>query len=294
MSGLEPRARTGKWRALIEQLEALGFQPSRGRGQNFLFDDAMLEAIASDARLDGQTRVLEIGPGCGILTERLVARAPQVLAVELDPRLAGLTRRRLSGAANLELIEGDALDGKHALHPEVVRWTADPAPWSLVANLPYSVGTPILVACSRLEHPPESMTVLLQAELVERIVAQPSGDAWGAVSAKLQLLYGAERVRRVGPQMFWPRPKVDSAVARLVLRPNRPEAARVAEFDALVTHLFAQRRKTLRSRLADLLGDREAVQELCASLALDGGRRPEQLSVSELAALSTAVGRLRG
>lgn len=293
MSGLEPRARTGKWRALIEQLEALGFQPSRGRGQNFLFDDAMLDAIAADARLDGQTRVLEVGPGCGILTERLVARAPQVLAVELDPRLAGLTRQRLSGANNLELIEGDALDGKHALHPDVVRWTAGAGPWSLVANLPYSVGTPILVACSRLAHPPESMTVLLQAELVERIAAQPASDAWGAVSAKLQLLYSAERVRRVGPQMFWPRPKVDSAVARLVLRPNRPDEAQIAEFDALVTHLFAQRRKTLRSRLVDLLGGRDVVQELCASLGLDGGRRPEQLSVPELAALSAAVGRLR-
>lgn len=293
MSGLEPRARPGKWRALIEQLEALGFQPSRGRGQNFLFDDAMLDAIASDARLDGQTRVLEVGPGCGILTERLVARAPRVLAVELDPRLAGLTRQRLAGANNLELIEGDALDGKHALHPDVVRWTAGAGPWSLVANLPYSVGTPILVACSRLAHPPGSMTVLLQAELVERIVAQPSGEAWGAVSAKLQLLYSAERVRRVGPQLFWPRPKVDSAVARLVLRADRPDAAQIAAFDALVTHLFAQRRKTLRSRLVDLLGARDAAQELCTALALDGGRRPEQLSVPELAALSAAVGRLR-
>jgi len=293
MSGLEPRARPGKWRALIEQLEALGFHPSRGRGQNFLFDDSMLDAIATDARLDGQTRVLEVGPGCGILTERLVARAPEVLAVELDSRLAGLTRRRLEGAENLVLLEGDALDGKHALHPEIVRWSAAAGPWSLVANLPYSVGTPILVACSRLAHPPESMTVLLQAELVERIAAHPSEDAWGAVSAKLQLLYAAERVRRVGPQLFWPRPKVDSAVARLVLRPQRPNAGAIGEFDALVSHLFAQRRKTLRSRLAALLGGREAAEELCARVALDGGRRPEQLTVDELAALSAEVGRPR-
>jgi 16S rRNA (adenine1518-N6/adenine1519-N6)-dimethyltransferase len=285
VSSIEPR-RPGKWRALLDELEALGFHPSRTRGQNFLFDDSMLDAIVSDARLEDGDPVLEVGPGCGVLTERLAPRASEVLAVELDPRLAELTRRRLAEHANVHVVEGDALDGKHALNPTIVEWCARQPRWRLVANLPYSVGTPILVACSRLTTPPKSMTVLLQRELVDRIAAHPGDEHWGAVSAKLQAAYDVRRGRRVGPQMFWPRPSVESAVVRLDLLAARPGAEALARLDALATHLFAQRRKTLRSRLAELVGGRDAAQALCVSLSLDPEVRPERLTVSQLGALA--------
>jgi len=278
-----------KWRALTEELESLGFRPTKLRGQNFLFDDGMLDAIASDGDVRSDDHVLEIGPGCGILTERLAARAAQVFSVELDERLAALTRRRTAHFDNVEVFLGDALDSKHALHPRIVEWAGRQERWKLVANLPYSVGTPILVACSRLPRPPESMTVLLQSELVERIAAQPGASEWGGVSAKLQRRYDVRRVRRVGAQLFWPRPRVESAVARLDLRPGPCDRRELADFDALVTHLFAQRRKTLRSRLAERLGSREAAEALCAACQLDPQVRPEMLSVAQLAQLSLAA-----
>lgn len=283
----------GKWRSLIERLESLGFRPSRSRGQNFLFDDALLRAIVADAQLDAHCSVLEVGTGCGILTEHLAPVCGRLLAVELDDRLAELTRERTRAWTNVEVLHADALDGKHALDPRVVAWSRAQARWRLVANLPYSVGTPILVACSRLEHAPEAMTVLLQEELVERIAASPGAPAWGAVSAKLQLLYDVRCVRRVGSQVFWPRPNVDSAVARLVRRQQVPPASAVARFDELATHLFAQRRKTLRSRLVSLVEDRVVAGQLCDAAAVDGDLRPERLSIEQLAALAAALERRR-
>lgn len=283
----------GKWRALIERLEAMGFRPSRSRGQNFLFDDSLLSAIVSDAQLDSDCSVLEVGPGCGVLTEHLAPYCGRLLAVELDERLAELTRERTRSWSNVEVLHADALDGKHALDARVVAWTAAQRRWRLVANLPYSVGTPILVACSRLAHPPEAMTVLLQDELVQRIAARLGASEWGAVSAKLQLLYDVRAARRVGPQVFWPRPTVDSAVAQLVRREQPPPAEDVSRFDALTTHLFAQRRKTVRNRLVALLGERASVDSVCEAAGVDGGARPERLSIVQIAALSSEIERRR-
>ncbi len=291
MSESARRSGAGKWRALIQRLESLGFRPSRARGQNFLFDDALLDIIAAQAQLDSECAVLEVGPGCGVLTERLAPASAAVLAVELDPRLAELTRERTSAWSNVEVLCADALSGKHALAPAVIEWTRRWPRWRLVANLPYSVGTPILVACSRLERPPEAMAVLLQLELVERIAALPGSKAWGAVSAKLQLVYDVRQVRKIGPQVFWPRPTVDSALACLVRRPRSPSPSEVVGFDALANHLFAQRRKTVRSRLAALGGGRAQALELCAELGL-GEARPEQLSVDQLLALCAALERI--
>ncbi len=291
MSEAAPRSGPGKWRALIQRLERLGFHPSRARGQNFLFDDSLLDAIAAEAQLDVGCAVLEVGPGCGVLTERLAPASASVLAVELDPRLAELTRERTAAWSNVEVLCADALSGKHALAPQIVEWSRRQPRWRLVANLPYSVGTPILVACSRLDHPPEGMLVLLQLELVERIAAVPGSKSWGAVSAKLQLGYDVRQTRRVGPQVFWPRPTVDSALARLTRRAERYSAERTARFDSLVTHLFAQRRKTVRSRLSALPGGRAQAEALCAQLAL-GDLRPEQLGLDQLLALEAALGQI--
>lgn len=284
------QAPVSKWRALLDELETLGFRPTKLRGQNFLFDDGMLDAIASDAGLVATDHVLEVGPGCGVLTERLAARARSVFAVELDGRLADLTRRRTATFGNVEVLLADALDGKHALHPTIVEWSGRQSVWKLVANLPYSVGTPILIACSRLVCPPESMTVLLQSELVDRIAAQPGAAEWGGVSAKLQRRYDVRRLRRVGPQLFWPRPRVDSAVARLTLRERSVDPLELAQFDAWVTHLFAQRRKTLRSRLVDRGVTRPEAEALCAACGLDPTARPETLTVGQLVQLSKAAG----
>jgi 16S rRNA (adenine1518-N6/adenine1519-N6)-dimethyltransferase len=273
------------WAQLRARLEAMGFRPSRALGQNFLLDPNLARAIARDAALPPGERVLEVGPGCGALSRELVARGAPLLAVEIDRRLVELAREAVAGAPDAEVLRADVLAGKHALAPEVLARLPERDPWHVVANLPYSAGTPFLVVASRLPNPPRSMTVLLQRELVDRLAAQPGGRAWGPVGVRLRLLYRVEVLRQVGPELFWPRPRVDSAVARLELRAERPAPGEVGAFDRLVEHLFTARRKTLASRLASWSGGRPAAAALLEELGLDPRARPEELDVPALLAL---------
>lgn len=291
MSARPEPAAPPAWAALRARLEAMGFRPSRALGQNFLLDPNLARAIARDARVPPGELVLEVGPGCGALSRQLTALGLPLLAVEIDRRLVELAREAVAGAPHAQVLRADVLAGKHSLAPEVAELLPPSAAWHVVANLPYAAGTPFLVVASRLENPPRSMTVLLQRELVDRMAAAPGGRQWGPLGAKLRLLYRVELLRSVPPELFWPRPRVDSAVARLELADERPGAAEVAAYDALVDRLFQARRKTLASRLAALLGDRQGAEAVLAGLGVDPRARPETLGVEQLVALAQAVGR---
>lgn len=275
------------WSEIKRDLEAVGFRASKSLGQNFLVDDNLLRAIVRDAGVAPGERVLEIGPGCGVLTLALVAAGARVIAVEIDARLLGIARS-VVGEADVTWIEGDALAGKHELSPRIVELVTGSSDWKLVSNLPYSAGTPILAACSRLEHPPRSATVLLQRDLAERIAAPPGGKQRGAVSVRIQACYEARIVRTVPSQLFWPRPKVDSALLRLDLRPERPRGDDLARFDRLVGHAFEQRRKTVLRRLQSWFGDREQAERACAAGGVDPRSRAEELTLEQWLALSRA------
>jgi 16S rRNA (adenine1518-N6/adenine1519-N6)-dimethyltransferase len=269
---------------------ARGFRPSKRLGQNFLCDGNMARAIARDSGVGPGDRVLEVGPGCGFLSLHLLELGARVLAVEIDPRLAAVARGFLGEREGFELLEADALAGKHRLNPELVARLPGEGDWHLVSNLPYSAGTPILVLLSRLPvrpgspGPPATMTVLIQRELAERLSARPGSRAWGALAARVQALYRVEAGRTLGPDLFWPRPRVDSRVVRLVLEP-RVEPDQLPALDALTAALFRERRKTLARILARPAGGREAAVRALAGLGLDPGARPETLDVPELAAL---------
>jgi 16S rRNA (adenine1518-N6/adenine1519-N6)-dimethyltransferase len=284
------------WSALRARLEAEGFRPSRSLGQNFLRDVSMARAIARDSLVTAGDFVLEVGPGCCMLSLQLLERGANLLAVEIDARLARVARERLASPVrgSAEVLECDVLAGKHALAPSVLARLPRAGPWHVVANLPYSAGTPFLVLCSRLPNPPSSATVLLQRELVERLCAQPGGKAWGPVGARLRLVYRIESLRRVGPELFWPRPKVDSAVARLTLANALPGPERVAAFDRLVDGLFQARRKALAGRLADLWGDRGRAAAVLAELGIDPLQRVESLSPEQLLKLADRSPRSAG
>lgn len=271
------------WSELRARLEAEGFRPSRALGQNFLRDISMARAIARDSGVKAEDFVLEVGPGCCMLSLRLLELGVKLLAVEIDSRLARVARERLANPARgcAEVLECDVLAGKHELAAQVVERLPRQGPWHVVANLPYSAGTPFLVLASRLPNPPQSATVLLQRELVERLCAEPGGKAWGPAGARLRLVYDVRSVRRVGPELFWPRPKVDSAVAHLSLRPVRPAADLMGGFDELVDHLFQTRRKALGGRLAELWGDRAVAEGVLGGLGIDPRTRVECLG-SEL------------
>jgi 16S rRNA (adenine1518-N6/adenine1519-N6)-dimethyltransferase len=273
------------WSAVRRRLAAQGFHPSRRLGQNFLVDDNMVLAIARDAELPPGARVLEVGVGLGVLTDALLALGAEVVAVEIDGRLAELARERFAGELRLTLLHADALDGKHRLAEEVDRALGE-QPWQLVANLPYSIAAPLLVVLARRAVPPDTMTVLVQKEVAERLAARPGTPEWGPLSVRLQLDYTVRRLRDVGPTLFWPRPKVESSVVRLARRPDPgPDAERV-ELDALVHALFTRRRQALGRVLAERTGDRPAVVATLAELGRAPELRAEVLDEAELARLA--------
>lgn len=274
------------WSAFRAALDAVGFRPSKTLGQNFLVDPNAARSIAVDAGLVPGTRVLEVGAGCGFLTVHLVELGFEVLAVEIDARLLEVARRLLAGQENVRWLHADALAGKHTLAPELLAELPSAEDWHLVSNLPYSISAPLVAVLSRLPNPPRSMTVLVQEEVARRLAAQPGEGEWGALTARLGLLYRAQAGRAVGAQLFWPRPRVASRVVHLVFQPlDSLRSEELAAFDALVETLFQHRRKQLAGGLAEILG-RGPAERLVLAAGIDPRTRPESLGSAQLLLLA--------
>jgi len=268
------------WKEFKAALDAAGFHPSRKLGQNFLLDENTALAIARDGGVGPGDFVVEIGVGCGFLSVGLLGTGAHLLGVEVDRRLYAIAAGFLEPLAEpdqLELLRADALAKKRAVAPELVERLPVDSPWHLVSNLPYSIASPLLVSMARLPNPPASMTVLVQAEVAERLCAKPATSNWGGLSAKLHFTYKARLTRRVGAGLFSPRPKVESAVARLELQAERPSPELIAAADPLVDVFFQSRRKTLLATLSRHLGDRPAAEAALVAAGLEPGLRPEVL-----------------
>lgn len=274
-------------RARVEELRARGFRPTKTRGQNFLCDANMLAAIVADAGVGPGDRVLEVGVGLGFLTHALVDAGCDVTAIEIDPELAAFADETLGGRARLVI--GDALATKNRLGHELTEALVDEGDWHLVANLPYSISGPLLVLLARTPNRPKSMTVLVQRELAQRVAAPPGSKLRGALGARLELGYHTRLGRTVGAQLFWPRPRVASALAHLERRPA-PDAARLEAYDRLVGALFQTRRKALRASLGSYLGAPARADEVLGALGLDPRLRVEELDSASLLGLVDAIG----
>jgi len=274
------------WKGFRERLAAVGFRPSRRLGQNFLLDENLTRALVRDAGVQRGEFVLEVGPGLGFLTRPLLDAGARVLAVEVDERLFELLSQDLGQRTELELLRADALAGKHQLGAEVLERLPSAGEWQVVANLPYAISAPLMVVLSELEAPPRSMSVLVQREVAERICAGPGGGQWGPISVRLQAAYSVRLGRTLGTAMFWPRPKVDSAMVHLELRADAPSRADRAQLSALTSALFHRRRQVLGRVLGEALGDRSQALELLAGLGIDPGARAETLSLEALGALA--------
>ena len=258
-------------------------RPRRSLSQNFLTDAAALDAILDAAELGEGDRVVEVGPGLGVLTRRLLAAGASVLAIELDARLAAWLRAELGSLPNFELLEADALD----VHPRACFPGED---FKLVANIPYHITSPLLHAFLEGDRPPVLAVLLVQAEVAERIAAPPGRMSY--LSAFVQNVARAEVVRRVPASAFEPPPKVDSAILRLSRWPHPvvPAGALREPFYRLVQAAFRQRRKQLHNVLGRELPLRE--EELGAAFVtcgIDPVRRPQTLSVEEWACLASAL-----
>ena len=258
-------------------------RPRKSLSQNFLTDPQALDAIVAAAELRRGDRVVEVGPGLGVLTRRLLAAGASVLAVELDARLAEYLRRELYGVDRFELIEADALD----LHP---RELFPAEPFKLVANIPYHITSPLLHAFLEGERPPELTVLLVQLEVAERVAAPPGGMSYLSVFA--QNVADAEVVARVPAAAFEPAPAVDSAILRLRRRPTPVVLAGEDRqpFYRVVQAGFRQRRKQVHNGLSrELPVDREAVTAALERCGVTPDRRPQTLSVEEWACLTTAL-----
>jgi 16S rRNA (adenine1518-N6/adenine1519-N6)-dimethyltransferase len=258
-------------------------RPRKSLSQNFLTDPAALDAIVEAARLAPGDRVVEIGPGLGVLTRRLLAAGASVLAVELDPGLAAWLRRELGAVPEFELREADALQ-------------VDPAacfpgkPFKLVANIPYHITSPLLHAFLEGERPPELTVLLVQLEVAERVAAAPGQMSY--LSVFVQNVARAEVVARVPAAAFEPAPKVDSAVLRLERRaePPIPPGAGREPFYRIVQAGFRQRRKQLHNGLGrELPLPAGALDEALVACGVDPQRRPQTLSVDEWACLAAPL-----
>ena len=269
-------------------LAEYGFRFSKSMGQNFLIEDWVPERIAAEAGLTETDGVLEIGPGIGVLTVELARRAGKVLCVELDSSLEPILRVTLAGVDNCEVFYGDAL--KTDL-PALCREKLGERPWKLCANLPYNVTTPLLTAF--LESGVfETVTVMIQKEVAERICAAPGTGEYGSFTVLVNWYAEAQRLFDVPPGCFLPQPKVTSTVIQLRRRETPPaEVKDRAFFFRVVRAAFNQRRKALPNALtAGINGlDKERVRAALETLGLGADIRGERLSVEQFAALANEL-----
>jgi 16S rRNA (adenine1518-N6/adenine1519-N6)-dimethyltransferase len=276
-----------------------GIAPRHRLGQNFLIDLNIHELIAETAEVEPGDVVLEVGPGAGALTALLATRGATVIAVEIDPRMAELATRAVADLPQVRVLCTDALANKNSLSLVVVdqvlsaRAAGPGAPFKLVANLPYSVATPVIT--NTLVHPkllPDLIVVTIQRELADRLIAPPASPAYGSLSVIVQSLADVSIVRVLPPSVFWPRPKVESAVVMIRPNPARRADLDVPWYHSIVRKLFLHRRKNLRHVLAGLWPDRWSkadVETWLKPLNLDGQHRAEELSVEQFRRLSQAL-----
>ena len=242
-----------------------GFHPNKVLGQNFLIDQNALKAIV-DAGLEGFRfqvpgfKVLEIGPGLGVLTEEMLNRGCEVVAIEKDPVLAARLKESLGNPENLTVIAGDALD--ILCRPET--WNLKPETFEImISNLPYQAGTRILLELVKAREL-QSMTVLVQTEVAERLAAKEGTKTRGLAGVWAQLDYDVRIVRKVSASCFWPRPEIGSSVVRLD-RHDRNLGLSAEErdlFHRLTKQAFEHRRKQLGSIFKDMIQSTARAEEL--------------------------------
>jgi 16S rRNA (adenine1518-N6/adenine1519-N6)-dimethyltransferase len=268
----------------------VGFRPSRRLGQNFLVDTNAARAIARDSGVGPGDHVVEVGVGLGFLTAPLLERGiASLVAIEIDPRLLALARDEIGPEPRVRWILADALEGKHALAPELEDALAEASPVHVVSNLPYSISGPLLALLAEREDPPASMTVLVQAEVAARLLAKAGTHEWGPLSVAVQSFYAGRVLRSLAPSLFRPRPKIQSTLVRLEPRPERASAEERRRLTRLARALFQHRRQTLLRVLGRLAGDPEQASKALAAAGLEGGLRAEALDLPALSRLAAAA-----
>ena len=264
-------------------LAELGMQPSKAMGQNFLIDSNILAIIIEQARIKPDETVIEVGPGLGVLTAELIARAGRVIAIEKDRRLCAYLREQFPF---LELIEGDAVKVLGSgFNVQGSEFRFGGSGYKVVSNLPYSISTPILERFVEAPRKPRAMVVTLQREVAARLAARPGTKEYGALTLLTQVYYHATVAHVVSPGCFYPSPRVESAVVVLERRDPRVTPVPGARFADAVRAGFGHRRKMLKKQLTGF-GE---VEEAFARLAIPATARAEELNLDQWIALANAL-----
>ncbi|TWT06211.1 16S rRNA (adenine(1518)-N(6)/adenine(1519)-N(6))-dimethyltransferase RsmA [Planomicrobium sp. CPCC 101079] len=269
-----------------------GLTVKKSLGQNFLIDPNILRKIVGKANLTKQSAAIEVGPGIGALTEHLAREAGKVLAFEIDQRLLPVLEDTLSPYDNVSIIHSDIL--KADVEAAIKKELAGYEDIMVVANLPYYVTTPIILKLLLENLPIRGLVVMLQKEVAERITAKPGTKAYGSLSIAIQYYTEAEMALTVPKSVFLPQPNVDSAVIRMIKRPQPLVEVIDEDFFFTVTRSsFAQRRKTILNNLQVGMPEGKAKKDLIlkalAEAEIDPTRRGETLSIEEFGLLANKL-----
>ncbi|WP_177503594.1 16S rRNA (adenine(1518)-N(6)/adenine(1519)-N(6))-dimethyltransferase RsmA [Anaerosinus sp.] len=264
-------------------LRTFDIHMSKKLGQNFLIDEGIVQGIVAAADIQEGETVLEVGPGIGTLTQGLAEAKANVVAVELDSRLPEVLAKTLEGYENVRIVHGDILKIN-------IREIIKSESFKVVANLPYYITTPIIMALLEQHLPVKKLVTMVQKEVAERMVAKPGTKDYGALSVAVQYYTEPKIILDVPPKSFIPSPAVDSVVICCDVR-EKPAVDVVNEkmFFRTVKAGFSQRRKTLNNALKTMGLGVEVVKNALEVAGIDGNRRGETLSLEEFAAIANAI-----
>ena len=267
-------------------IKHFGFEFNKNLGQNFLIDQNILNKIIDGAELDENSTVIEIGPGIGTLTQEMARHCRKVVAIELDDKLIPILNESLADFNNIEIINDDAakIDYKKLIEEKNLNNV------KVVANLPYYVTTPIIAKLFNDKPGIMSITVMIQKEVADRITAGPGCKEYGSITLLVQYYSKVQKICRVSPTCFVPRPRVESAVVRMdVLDKPLVHADDEKLFFRVIRDSFNMRRKTLWNALKKIGLEEEKLKEAFMVSNIDSTRRGETLSIQEFANLSNEI-----
>jgi 16S rRNA (adenine1518-N6/adenine1519-N6)-dimethyltransferase len=280
----------------MKKFEAVGISPQTRLGQNFLIDLNLLRLLYESGNIESNDVVLEVGTGTGALTALLSDTAAAVITVDVDPVMQELARQELFGRENIRFLQMDILKNKNTLRSEVldavyneldkVGLNGERRKFKLVSNLPYCIATPLISNLLRSSVPPVLMCVTIQKELAERITAEPATKDWGALSLWTQSQCWTEIVRIMPASVFWPRPKVESAIVKLILdEKRRNKIPDLDFFNEFSRAIFFHRRKFLRAGLCGMFKrtiPKQRIDEIMEKMQFNPNTRAETLPLKTM------------
>lgn len=264
----------------IPSQQNTGHRARKRFGQNFLVNEYVINEIVRAVSAVSGEQIVEIGPGLGVLTERLVQSEAQVTAIELDRDLVGRLQQRFSDNKKFQLINADALE----INFSDLAKNLGSKKLRVVGNLPYNISTPIMFKLLESAEDITDMHFMLQKEVVKRLAAKPGTSAWGRLGIMVQYHCDVEELIEVPPDSFDPPPKVDSAVVRLTPRQTGSKVLSVQMLEKVVRIAFNKRRKTLRNALKELFTEAQII-----NLDVDPNLRPEKLTLNQYVAFANEL-----